>query len=62
MEEVPDGGVAHLTWFDGGDCHNSDAWESEEAFNAYVATDLRTLVEAVGALDRTNYYVLRAAI
>jgi heme-degrading monooxygenase HmoA len=37
-------------------------WESEEAFNAYATTDLRALVEAVGALDRTNYYVLRATI
>jgi heme-degrading monooxygenase HmoA len=37
-------------------------WESEEAFNAYATTDLRVAVEAVGALDRTNYYVLRATI
>jgi heme-degrading monooxygenase HmoA len=37
-------------------------WESEEAFNAYAVTDLRIAVEATGALDRTNYYVLRATI
>lgn len=37
-------------------------WESEEAFNAYAITGLRAQVEAVGALDRTNYYVLRATI
>jgi heme-degrading monooxygenase HmoA len=37
-------------------------WESEEAFNTYAITELRTAVEAVGSLDRTNYFVLRATI
>jgi heme-degrading monooxygenase HmoA len=37
-------------------------WESEEAFNAYAVSQLRAQVEAVGALSRTNYYVLRATI
>lgn len=37
-------------------------WESEAAFDAYSATTLRAEVEAVGALDRKNYYVLRATI
>lgn len=37
-------------------------WESEEAFNTYAATMLRAQVEAVGALGRKNYYVLRATI
>lgn len=37
-------------------------WESEEAFDAYAASTLRTEVEAVGALDRKRYYVLRATI
>jgi ketosteroid isomerase-like protein len=35
LEEAPAGGLAHLTWWEGGDCHNSDAWESEEAFQAF---------------------------
>jgi hypothetical protein len=25
----PDGGIAHLTWWDGADCHNLDAWDSK---------------------------------
>jgi heme-degrading monooxygenase HmoA len=37
-------------------------WESEEAFNTYAISDLRAQVEAVGALSRTNYFVLRATI
>jgi heme-degrading monooxygenase HmoA len=37
-------------------------WESEEAFEAYAASTLRAAVEAVGVLDRKNYYVLRATI
>ena len=37
-------------------------WESEEAFNMYATSALRGEVEAVGALGRKNYYVLRAAI
>jgi heme-degrading monooxygenase HmoA len=37
-------------------------WESEEAFNHYAASTLREQVESVGALDRKNYFVLRAAV
>ena len=25
-----------MTWWEGGDCHNCDAWESEETFNAFA--------------------------
>ena len=35
LEEPPAGGISHLTWWDGGDCHNVDAWASEEAFNEF---------------------------
>jgi hypothetical protein len=35
LEKPPDGGISHLTWWEGGDCHNVDAWESEEAFNEF---------------------------
>jgi hypothetical protein len=35
LDEAPVGGLAHLTWWEGGDCHNCDAWESEEAFGAF---------------------------
>jgi hypothetical protein len=35
LEEPPNGGLSHLTWWEGGDCHNLDAWDSEEAFNEF---------------------------
>jgi len=35
LDETPVGAIAHLTWWDGGDCHNMDAWESEKAFNNF---------------------------
>ena len=36
LEEPPAGGLSHVTWWEGGDCHNCDAWESEETFNAFA--------------------------
>jgi uncharacterized protein len=35
LEEPPDGGIAHLTWWDGEDCRNVDAWADEDAFAAF---------------------------
>jgi predicted ester cyclase len=48
LERLPDGAVAHLTWFEGGDCHSVDGWESEEAFGAFAAQQLGP---ALAALD-----------
>jgi ketosteroid isomerase-like protein len=35
IETPPGGGLSHVTWWEGEDCHNLDAWESEEAFAAF---------------------------
>ena len=35
LDEPPLGGISHLTWWEGNDCHSIDAWESEEAFNTF---------------------------
>lgn len=35
LDEHPEGGIAHLSWWDGNDNHNMDAWESEEAFGVF---------------------------
>ncbi|MGI5133110.1 nuclear transport factor 2 family protein [Pseudonocardia sp. CA-107938] len=35
LEHAPDGGLAHLTWWEGEDCHNLDGWENEAAFDAF---------------------------
>jgi hypothetical protein len=42
------GGLANLTWWEGNDCHNADAWESEELLQAFVETRLGPGMAAVG--------------
>ena len=32
LDMPPTGGISHVTWWDGDDCHNLDSWESEQAF------------------------------
>ena len=29
LEEASVGGIPHVTWWEGGDCRNADAWDSE---------------------------------
>jgi hypothetical protein len=49
LERAPEGGYAHLTWWEGNDCHNMDAWESEAAFNAFGAERLGPAMARVGS-------------
>ena len=35
LDEAPVGGLAHITWWEGDDCHSLDSWESEAAFAAF---------------------------
>lgn len=48
IEQPPTGGLAHMTWWEGDDCHNCDAWESEEAFAAFGEQRLGPAMAAVG--------------
>ena len=48
LERPPTGGQVHLTWWEGQDCHNVDAWESEAAFNAFGADLLGPAMAKVG--------------
>jgi ketosteroid isomerase-like protein len=48
IEEPPDGVLAHLAWWEGGDCHNCDAWESEEAFQVFGQQRLGPTLAALG--------------
>ena len=52
LDERPDGGLAHLTWWDGDDCHTMDAWESEAAFGAFGETRLAPAMQRVGVATR----------
>lgn len=35
LDNPPTGGLAHMTFWDGADCHNWDCWESEADFAAF---------------------------
>jgi hypothetical protein len=48
LENVPDGGHAHLAWWEGDDNHNVDAWESEAAFGAFGESRLSPALAKLG--------------
>jgi ketosteroid isomerase-like protein len=48
LEHAPDGGLAHLTWWEGADCHSLDGWESEAAFGAFGEQRLGPALAALG--------------
>jgi ketosteroid isomerase-like protein len=48
LEQSPAGGLAHLTWWEGDDCVNIDAWESEAAFNTFGEQRLGPAMAAAG--------------
>ena len=35
VEAPPAGGISHLVWWEGDDCHGIDVWESEEAWATF---------------------------
>lgn len=48
LERAPSGGLVHLTWWEGSDCHIVDAWKSEDAFNTFVAERLGPAMGKLG--------------
>ena len=48
LEQPPEGGYSHVAWWEGGDNHNVDAWESEEAFQAFGANRLGPAMAKLG--------------
>lgn len=48
LETAPDGGLAHLAWWEGDDNYNMDAWESEGAFGAFAETRLGPAMAKLG--------------
>ena len=54
VDAPPDGGISHLVWWEGNDCHGIDVWESEEAWATFgrdrmgpAAAELGISMEAV---------------
>ncbi len=35
LDKPPAGGISHVAWWEGDDCHGLDVWESEEAWDAF---------------------------
>jgi ketosteroid isomerase-like protein len=58
IEQPPTGGLSHITWWEGDDCHNLDGWESEDAFAAFAENRLGPAMAAagVGAEPETTMY------
>lgn len=60
LERAPEGGYSHVTWWEGDDCHNVDAWESEEAFSAFGADRLGPAMAKV-AIERAPEVTFHSA-
>ncbi|MDQ1696866.1 MAG: uncharacterized protein QOJ03_2219 [Frankiaceae bacterium] len=48
LDHAPAGGLSHLTWWEGDDCHNIDAWDSTESFAAFGELRLRPAMAELG--------------
>jgi hypothetical protein len=48
IDTTPTGGLAHIAWWVGEDNYNLDAWESEDAFNAFGAERLGPAMAELG--------------
>ena len=48
LDDQPDGGRAHLAWWEGNDNHNVDVWDSEAAFAAFGEQRLGPAMAKVG--------------
>jgi hypothetical protein len=48
LKDAPVGGLAHLSWWEGDDNHNLDAWGSEEAFGQFGEARLGPAMAKVG--------------
>jgi len=48
LDEPPVAGMSHLTWCEGGGCHNMESWESEGAFNNFGGDRLGQEMARIG--------------
>jgi hypothetical protein len=61
VESPPIGGISHIVWWEGDDCHGVDIWESEEAWATFgqdrmgpAAAELGISIEAVPAFHQPH--------
>lgn len=48
LETIPAGGHAHITWWEGEDCHSVDAWQDETALQEFLDKRLAPAMAAAG--------------
>jgi hypothetical protein len=48
LENTPQGGLAHLAWWEGDDNHNVDGWVDEAAFQAFANDRLGPAMAKLG--------------
>ena len=60
LDNPPAGGISHLTWWEGNDCHNVDAWESEANFEAFAATRLGPAMATAGVTNEPEITMYEA--
>ncbi len=53
-EQLPDGGICHIAWFEDGALRVVDAWQSAEAFETFTQTRLMPGVAKVGIVGEPD--------
>ena len=48
LNQPPAGGISHVTWWEGEDCHNIDSWEDEAAMGAFIEQRLAPVMAELG--------------
>jgi hypothetical protein len=54
LDSAPVGGLSHVTWWEGPDCHNLDSWQDEAAFGAFGQERLGPALEKLGIQVEVN--------
>jgi|HubBroStandDraft_5_1064220.scaffolds.fasta_scaffold1397324_1 hypothetical protein len=61
VESPPVGGISHIVWWEGEDCHGIDLWESDEASGAFgqermgpAAAELGLSMEAIPVFHKPH--------
>ena len=54
LHNSPTGGLSHVTWWEGDDCHNLDAWDSAESFASFGELRLAPTLTQLGLDSRPD--------
>ena len=54
---LPDGGIQHVAWFDDRGMNVVDVWESEEQFNAFIQKQVMPAVQDLGIPEQPEVQI-----